>query len=198
VNKDKVRQQLQSLVGTRKKVRLTRGFPSEPRVNGFVVAIGREWALLEVFHDFYSEGYTAIQVRGISDIRSGEYERHWEQMLAAEGLLDRIAVPSDVPLDGIAQLLKALQRRGQNVIIECEDPDENVQDFYIGQILSVDKDSVCFANFDALGRWDDDPHAIPFREISKVQFETPYVQKFSKYLKGPYRPTRRCSRPDRA
>lgn len=186
MDEDEVRRQLLSLAGTRKKVHLTRGFPSEPRHNGFVLALGDEWVLLQQFHDFYPEGYTTVRVRDITDVRSGEYERHWERMLAAEGLLDRVAAPGDVPLDDVPRLLTALQRRGQNVILECEDPDEDVEDFYIGQILSVDEDSVRFANFDGLGRWDDAPHMIPFGEITKLQFETLYVQTFSKYLEGPY------------
>ena len=193
VDKDDVRQQLRSLVDTWKKVRLTRGFPSEALHNGFVLALGREWVLLQQFHDFYPEGYTALRVRDVTDVRSGEYERHWERMLAAEGLLDRITAAGDVPLDDTPQLLKALHQRGRNVIVECEDPDEDVEDFYIGQILSVDEDSMCFANFDGLGRWDDTPHTIPFVEITKVQFETPYVQTFSKYLEGPYRRTKSCT-----
>ncbi len=187
MDEDEVGRQLRSLVGTRKKVRLTRGLPSEPRHNGFVLATGREWVLLQQLHDFYPEGYAAVRMRDITDVRSGEYERHWERMLAAEGLLDRITAPGDVPLDDIHQLLLALQRRGENVIVECEDPDEDLEDFYIGQILSVDEGSVCFANFDGLGRWDDSPHVIPYAEITKVQFETPYVHTFSKYLEGPYR-----------
>lgn len=185
MDEDEVRQQLWALVGTWKMVRLTRGFPSDPMHNGFVLALGREWVLLQQFHDFYPEGYTALRVRDITEVRSGEYERHWERMLAAEGLLDQIAVPGDVSLDDIPQLLKALQRRGQNVIVECEDSDEDAEDFYIGQILSVEEDSVCFAHFDGLGRWDDAPYAIAFGEITQVQFETPYVQTFSKYLEGP-------------
>lgn len=186
VDEDDVRQQLRSLVGARKKVQLTRGFPCEKLHSGFVLALGREWVLLRQFHDFYPEGNTALRLRDITDVRSGEYERHWERMLAAEGSLDQVTATDDIPLDDISQLLLALQRRGQNVIVECEDTDEDVQDFYIGQILSVDEDSVCFANFDALGRWDDAPDTIPFEEITQVQFDTPYVQTFSKYLEGPY------------
>jgi len=192
VDKDEVRQQLRSLVGTRKKVRLTRGFPSEPRHNGFVLAVGREWTLLQQFHDFSPEGYTVLRVQDITGVRSGEYERHWERMLAAEGLLDRISVPGDVPLDDIPEILKWLQRRCQNIIVECEDLEEDVEDFYIGQILSVDEEGVCFANFDGLGRWDKAPHAIPFGEITKVQFETPYVETFSRYLEGPCPQTGPC------
>jgi hypothetical protein len=192
VDEDETRRQLRSLVGTRKKVRLTRVFPGKLRHNGFVLALGRDWVLVHQFHDFYPEGYTAVRVRDITDVRSGEYERHWERMLSAEGLLGGITVTGDIPLDDIPPLLTALQQRGQNVIVECEDPDVDVEDFYIGQILSVGEDSVCFANFDGLGRWDDAPHTIPFGEITKLQFETPYVQKFSKYLEGPYHRTNRC------
>ena len=112
------------------------------------------------------------------------------EALAAEGLLGQVAVPNDVSLEDVAHLLTSLQRRGHNVIVECEDIEEDVEDFYIGQILSVDEDSVCFANFDGLGRWDDVPHAIPFEKITKLEFDTPYVQTFSKYLEGPCRRTR--------
>lgn len=180
-----MRERLLEFVDARTKVRLTRGFPSEPLHNGFVLALGREWVLLHQFHDFYPEGYTAIRVKDITDIRSGEYERHWERMLAAEGLLDKVAVHNGVSLENVSQMLRSLQAFGHNVIVECEDRAEDVEDFYIGQILSVDEDSVSFANFDGLGHWDDLPDAIPFEEITKVQFDTPYVQTFSKYLEGP-------------
>jgi hypothetical protein len=86
--------------------------------------------------------------------------------------------------------LKALQERGNHIIVECEDAEEEIQDYYIGQILSVDRGSLCFANFDALGRWDKDAHTISLEEITKLQFDTPYVQTFSKYLEGPCCPTK--------
>ncbi len=184
MNENQVRQQLGSLINTRKKVRLNRCFPNEPRHNGFVLALGREWVLLQQFHDFYPEGYTTLRVQDITDIRSGEHERHWERMLAAEGLLDLNANFQDVLLDDISQLLIALQERGQNIIIESEDPFGDKEDFYIGKILSVDEKSVCFANFDALGNWDESPDMISYDEITKVEFETPYIQLFSKYLTG--------------
>jgi hypothetical protein len=186
---DAMRKQLGLFAGTRKPVRLTRGYPVAPQQFGFVVGLGHEWVLLQKFIDFYPEGYTALRVKDVTDLRSGECERNWERMLSGEGLLDRIAAPGDVPLDDVAQLLKALQLRGQNVIVKCEDPNKNAEAFNIGQILSVDKDWVMFAHFDVLGRWDHAPRAIPLGRITRVQFETPYVQSFSKYLEGPYRRT---------
>jgi hypothetical protein len=185
-----IQDQLCSFVNTRKKVRLTRSVPNESWHNGFVVAVGRDWVLLQQFHDFYPEGCTALRVEDITCIRSDEHERLWESMLVAEGIFDRLAAPYDVPLDDVANLLNALKQRGKNIIVQCEDAEEKVEDFYIGQILSVDHASVSFANFDALGRWDEAPHRIPYGEITQVQFDTPYVQTFSKYLEGPYRPNK--------
>jgi hypothetical protein len=188
-----MRKKLRSFVGTRKKVHLTRPFPSEPQHNGFILGVGRDLVLLQQFHDFYPEGYTALRVRDISGIRSGKYERFWEHMLAREGILKRVGIPYDVPLQDFTVLLKALHQRGDNIIVECEDAEEGVEDFYIGQILSVESASLCFANFDALGRWDKDAHTIPLEEITTLQFDTPYVQTFSKYLEGPCRRTKRSS-----
>lgn len=176
---------LRQFVGVSKKVRLTRRRESRFSHNGFVISLGREWLLLYQFHDFYPEGYIALRVRDIARLRSGENERFWERMLAAERLLDAVNVAQDLPLDGTSQMLSALERRGENIIIECEDAESRIEGYFIGRILSVGDDAVCFANFDALGRWDESPHVIPFREITRVQFDTPYVRTFSKYLQGP-------------
>jgi hypothetical protein len=113
--------------------------------------------------------------------------------MTGEGLLDRVPATSDVPLDDTAHLLSALQHREQNVIVECENRDADEKDFYIGQILSVDVRSLSFANFDALGRWDERPHTIPIETITKVQFDTPYVRTFSKYVEGPCQDLRLAS-----
>ena len=70
-----VPQQFRALVGTRKKVQLTRSLPSEPRHNGFVVAVGHEGVLLQQFHDFYPEGYTTLRVGDITCRNAARPER---------------------------------------------------------------------------------------------------------------------------
>lgn len=200
-----IRERLRSLAGTGRRVRVTRGVPSEPHLNGFVLALGRAWVLIRQFHDFYPEGCTALRWGDITAVRSGAHERLWERMLAGEGLLDPVGAGRGVPLDDTSGMLRALRRRGQNVILECEDPTEAREDFYIGRILSVGPRSVRFANFDALGRWDPAPHSIPFVHITKVQLDTPYARTFSRYLRQadpprfspPARTRRRASGPRR-
>jgi hypothetical protein len=93
-----------------------------------------------------------------------------------------------VGLDSTAQLLTSLQGRGRNLIVECEDPEDEDDDvFLIGQILGVSETSLSFTHFDSLGRWDDAPRTIPLEDITQVQFETPYVRIFSRYLENPPR-----------
>jgi len=186
MNRNEAKRQLRSLAGTGKKVQLTRGLPGDPKHHGFVLACGGEWVLLRQFSDFHPDGLTALRVRDITEIRSGEYERHWERMLAAEGLLAPIEPPGEVDLDDVSRLLRGLQRRGRNVIVECEDAHDDLEDFYIGEIFSVDGESLHFANFDAMGRWDAAPKVIPLGEITQIQIDTPYADTFSKYLEGPY------------
>ena len=185
MNELEIREQLQSFVGTRKKLRVTRSIPNEVLHNGFVLCVGHDWLIMHQFHDFFPEGLTAVRVKDIVDLRSSEFERHWERMLAAEGILDQLTLSCKLPVDDIRHLLQALQQLGNNVIVECEDPDEEIEDFYIGQILSVDDESLCFANFDGMGRWDEAPHTIPLEEITKLQIDSPYMRTFSKYLEGP-------------
>lgn len=140
--------------------------------------------LVREFHDFYPEGCTALRLRDIVGLRSGRYERLWERMLAAEGMLDHVGLPYEVPLRDLATLLRALRRRGEFVILECEDRDADVEDYYVGRVLAVGRDSVRFAPFDPLGRWEERAHVIPLSEVTQVQFDAPYSNTFAKYLRG--------------
>jgi len=38
--------------------------------------------------------------------------------------------------------------------------------------------------FDPLGRWDEEPCVIDYGDITKIQFDTPYINTLTKYLKG--------------
>ena len=186
VSMGQTRDHLSKLVGRPKKVHLTRGFPGQPMHNGFVLGLGRELVLLHQFHDFYPEGYVALRVADIKRTRSDEHERFWEMMFGAEGLMDRVGIPYEVPLDDFRSLLTALHGRGQHVVVQCESMETEEDDKYvIGRITLPGKKSVSILYSDSLGRWDDEPDAIAYGDITQVQFDTPYVNTYSKYLKGP-------------
>jgi len=71
------RDRLAKVVGKPRKVRLTRAYPGETTHNGFVLGLGRDLMLLQQFHDFSPERYTALRVADIKRVHSGEHERFW-------------------------------------------------------------------------------------------------------------------------
>ena len=178
----KLRSRLKQFVGVLKKVHLTRDYPGDPRQNGFVLAQGRSLVLLQLFHDFYNEGYTAIRLRDVTSIRSGKFERFWEEMFRQEGLMDKVGLPCHVPLDSMKALLSYFKARRQNVIVECESRESSDDAFYIGRVLRVGPETIAFRHFSALGKWETKPYRVRIDDISKVSFDTPYVNTFSKYV----------------
>jgi hypothetical protein len=173
------RDRLSKLVGQPKKVHLTRGFPGEPMHNGFVLGLGEELVLLHQFHDFYPEGYVALRIADIKRPRSGEHERFWERMFRDQGLMERVGISYEVPLDDFRSLLTALHGMGQHVIVECEDRKmAEYDDFFIGRIVALDDESVSVLSFDSMGAWYDEPFVIDYSDITQVQFDTPYINTF--------------------
>ena len=176
--------QLQGASGNRTKVRLTRPFPSERNINGFIVSIGRSLIILQQFHDFYCEGYAALRIADIIGFRSGKYERFWEQMLASEKLLENIGLPCKASPDSIFELLKSLRSRELLITVEIEsEVSEDDDDFNFGKIVDLNPHAVSMLCLSALGIWDRKPTVILIEKISVVQFDTPYGNIFSRYAR---------------
>jgi len=169
---------LQNHVGTGKKIRIERDFPSNPDLNGYLLELSPLFGLMHCFHDFMPDGYTVFRVVDVTACRSGKYERHWDRMLAGEGLLAGLKVDWHVDLSSMKMMLESISNQFQRMIIECEEQGEDAEDFYIGQISSAGESETRFHHFDALGFWEEEPAVIPYREIPLIQFETPYLKIF--------------------
>jgi hypothetical protein len=91
-----------------------------------VLGLGHELVLFHPFHDSYPEGYTALRAADIKRVRSDKHERFWEAMLRGEGLVERVGISNDVPLDDFRSLLGALHARGQSVSIGQAQPGTSV------------------------------------------------------------------------
>lgn len=176
------------------KVMITRNFPGDPRHNGFVQGLGEKLVLIQKFHDFYVEGYSILRVKDIKRVRSGKHERFWEKMIRAEGIMQRVGISYEVPLESYRSIFDFFCGRGQHIIVECESrTTEDDSEFLIGLLHSVYDESASILNFDALGNWDEEPTEVAYNDITQVQFDTPYINTISKYLKE--RPaTNRCPR----
>lgn len=107
-------------------------------------------------------------------------------MFRGEGLTERVGFADEVPLDNFGSLLADPRERGQHVIVESEDRQTADHDnFHFGRIIDRDDWSVTILNFSALGVWDDEPVVVGIDAITKIQFDTPYINTLTKYLNGP-------------
>lgn len=173
---------LRGHVGTRRQVRIERGIASEPLLNGYVLAMANGLILMHPFHDFEPDGYTVFREQDIVSLRSNEYERLWDRMLAGEGLLAGLDVAPEIDLSTISAVIMSAAARFRFVIVECEDEHEDIEDFYLGEPVEVVGDMIRLRTVDALGKWEPQIAAIPLTEITKVQFDTPFVRRFTKYI----------------
>jgi hypothetical protein len=89
-----------------------------------------------------------------------------------------------VPAEGLGPLFRWLADRGRNVIVECEDlDDEDAQDFFIGKITAVRDGSLSLLHFDVKGCWEKSASKVYFDDVTLVRFDSPYVEVFSKYVR---------------
>lgn len=181
--KQSIIKKLESLAGTRKMVRLTRAFPGEQHCYGFILRISQTWILVHDHGDTQLYGYSLFRVADVTKARSGKYERFWDHMLQGEGLLDQVGVDCEIDLESTIQVLKSLKELGKYVIVECESRDDSEYDeFYIGQIVKVTRKHLWFVHFDAVGQWEDDGVKLPLDDITRIQFDTPYINIYSKHV----------------
>lgn len=180
-----IQAQLQQHLGTGKKLRVETRCSCHESLNGFLLGLSEQLGLMHCFHDFMPDGYTVFRLTDVTSIRSNEHERHWERMLASEGLLDGLHQNIQVDLNSMLTAIETISHQFQMMSIEVEAPEDGCEEFYIGQAVSWDADMVQFEEFDALGQWESESSIITPDEIAFIQFDTPYIKTFRKYLNGP-------------
>lgn len=144
----------------------------------FPLAVGEALFLCAEENDFLLDGFTVRRIRDVERIepREGIYT----EIMRSEGWLDNLKTP-DVDISCWQSVFRSLQKMGRNIIIESESLDDEPL-FAIGEIQSVDGESVLLFPFDADGIWEDQPIQIFYEDITSVSFDTRYINVFSRYL----------------
>lgn len=182
---------LRKHVGTRRMIRITRRTPCEPTVYGYLLGLSKTLALLHRFDDFEPDGYSVLRVEDVVKVRSAAHERCWDYILAAEKLLAGLKFRQPIDLTSMRSAIETIGQCYDHMIIECEDEEEDVEDFYIGSLVATSDDGIRFRHFDAQGYWERRPSTIVLADISHVQFDTPYANIFSKYTREKVRQQKR-------
>lgn len=169
-------------VGTRQKVRIERNRPPQRLLNGYVLAVWNGLVLLHQFHDFEPDGYTLIREQDVVGVRSNEYERLWDRMLAGEGRLEGLDADLAIDLSNMQTAIRSAAAQFRFLIIQCEDEHEDIQDFYLGELVDIADDMIQLHCVSALAQWVEKIETIPVADITCVQFDTPYIRHFTKYI----------------
>lgn len=172
---------LREHAGTRRKVRIERNRPCHRMLYGYVIDAANGLALVHPFDDFQPDGYAIIREEDIVAVRQGDHEAFWDRVLAAEGLLGGLDDPPKIDLRSMADAIADAASRYPFLIIECEDEDEDIRDFYFAKVTAVTPTHVRLRCVDGLARWED-PEPVPLQDITMVQIATPYVTRFAKYV----------------
>lgn len=180
-------ERFKELMSLRQAVRIRPRYFPENHLYGFVVAVSDDFVVLHEIHDFHIDGYLIVPMSNIKGIRSSEAERTLEKILAAEGMMDRLGLKHELDLTGWRAMFRSVHKIGKNVIVETFNitHEREEEQFVIGRIQGMSAKSLSILGFDALGQWESEPMIIAYRNIKWVQFDSEYINVFSKYVTNP-------------
>ncbi|MEM7235984.1 MAG: hypothetical protein AAF517_27710, partial [Planctomycetota bacterium] len=102
--------------------------------------------LLWQHHDFFPDGFTLVRVEDVTRVRFSDCERHFTRMFEAAGLVAEFP-QSPIELGSLPFMLGQLSARNEDFIVECEEEDENIEDFYLGRVIECADDHCTFAHY---------------------------------------------------
>ena len=149
----------------------------------FVVDIGTDLVLVNDVTDLSRDGYKVLRIRDISRIERGGSEKVVEKILRSEGIVTEIAAPFEIDLSNWRSAIAAIKAQSRNIIIEDENPDDDL--FLIGRVTRLSSETVSIRPFDPLARWELSDRVIPCSRITAVTFDDRYTILYSKYVREP-------------
>ncbi|MDB5149289.1 MAG: hypothetical protein JWQ57_3309 [Mucilaginibacter sp.] len=147
--------------------------------NGYVLGFSDSLLLLNETDDFRIDGYVIIRIDQIKKIRFNKGDKYFDKMMRWENAVEKVGIKYHVDLSDWRSAFKSLKNLGLNVIAECEA--EDIDTFTIGPITKVGKKYVYITDFDIEGFFDDSPTSIDYESITRVAFDTEYLNIFGKY-----------------
>ncbi len=174
---------LQSHIDKRDFVKIYRKFKErEENISGFLLAISKDFLLLQVDNEFSLNGYAIMRKDQFDSLRCNKYDKTQKKIYIAEGLLENgYGIDKSISLKSWQDIFKTLKFFDYHVIIECEDKEEPW--FDIGPIKRVNKESVSIQYYDPTGQLESKLTSRKYSDITLVKFDDNYSKTFRKYLK---------------
>ena len=129
--------------------------------------------------DFLLDGFCIRNLHDVEEIERGNDK--CSEIAVAEGLLDGLDVP-EIDISSWQTVAEALEKLDENIIVECESPEDYKYAFNIGRIEAVIGDKIRLRHFDGDGVWENKPRDMPMGRVAAITFRSRYINIFSKYL----------------
>ncbi|PWK67060.1 hypothetical protein LX99_04918 [Mucilaginibacter oryzae] len=149
--------------------------------NGYILGFSDNLLLIQQTHDFNVDDYAILPISQIQKIRFNSADKYFDKIMRWENRTGAVGIKHTVDIDNWRSAFKSLKELGLNVIAECEA--EEIDSFTIGPIAKVGKKLIHITYFDAAGHLDDEPTSINYESLTRVVFDSEYINIFSKYLR---------------
>jgi len=162
---------------------VTRSFEEEDEMlSGVPVALSPRFLVLHEISEFYLYGFTVLPLDTIEEIHQDAADQFIDQILRAEGIMDKVGLNHSVDLASWMSLFSSLEKTDLTVTLQCEELNEDY--FFIGKVKRVDEDAVWIHHFDSEGVLSETWDLIPFESINKVGFDEPFANMLSRHLRN--------------
>lgn len=167
----KTRMKLARAIGEQHIIRVERAPKFADRLNGFVVDVGDEWALMAQSSDGgFFNGYVAFRVRDVTRINR---DTSFETTFAKTQPEWPPAPPHDVGLDSTDELLEGMGRGGALIGIQ---KDKERSAMWIGRLDEVRKRVVYLHEVRPDATWHPAPRGYKLKAITTVDLATRYLR----------------------
>lgn len=179
---DSVLEQLRAAAARRGYVYVKRDAVTERRLRGFVLAVSDELMLMREVYDFAPDGYVIVQLRDVTSVRDGDYERFDARVLAAEGVR---AAPPPTAIDLASwRTVFASLARGEWSLILVEDESDADVALWVGRVLGAGDTAATFHYVSPVGVWAVEPEEIDYDDVTRVCFGDRYTTVLARYVDG--------------
>ena len=175
-----VLKQLELHLSDRSLVSLRRDEIDENSLQGFILGYSDELTLIQHIYDFNHEGLNVVNTPDITSIDSTDTAQLHRLILAEEGLIPDIGPFDDAPLSAWKDLLGYFAATNPIVILECEQPEDDV--FLIGRIARLTDYEAHIHYFNGAAEWEADPRKMTYEYITRFQVFTNYTNKYQAYF----------------
>lgn len=158
----------------------------EEEIHGVPVDLSTDFMVLQEISDFYMYGFIVLPLDGILEVSRDAADAFIEHILVKEGIMAQVGRKHDIGLGSWQEIFEGLKQTGLSVSvhIDVDGDEDDFGDFLIGPVTLVEEESVSIHPFDPEGVSADVQEEIYYDVISRVAFDEPYANMYTKYLRS--------------